>query len=1460
MAFLLVEPDFRLRRTRGQVRVQFSGSSAKSVAKAGIASGDEVILSLDGVEWVQDETPFATPGRGVEFDLKFTERLLLQVSSSKTTRDTFANFTFQFRQEDCQEINLIDIDHPTPEPEARSHDRIPSQETAASPPTTANSAVNSARPSPITKNGDEWSSPAFIKRARTSYGSLFDKEYDPFAEEDGTRRGKGRKRTRLSSTWRYESRSPSLEVEEESTLDTSPEPAARPTPMMTDEGCQTIGLEDGDAAEVLAGFHKQATSVGSSSYTQVNGTMASRAQAASVAEIDLEFHENPTDLPMIQTQLHSVETKLPDQEAQSEAASRNIPSSPRLQPVPSDALPLVSPLITNQFGAFLGMGGAQGIASQVPTFNEQVPTPVSELALPAADNEHEDLYGASPAAIHGQAHMDELNSFQDPSVVMNILEEVSMMQSQLSSEDQYGHWQSVTAQWSRGGSPRKTPGEVKGQGQEDGFYNEEHQDDTSFPENGLPLPKEDKQNFQQHLDLKQGNHGLPLDATWETRSTAYPDLLEHDNEFDSSHVVQQTLHPRGVAMSPSASAQIDLTESSDEEEAEERNEGDVPLEAAVDEEDYEPSNISEEGFVGQQNIENERIRGRLDGYRSFRENSSEDEEEGSIEDEFSHDNQLQQDLHVSNEDASQNSQDEDEFYEEDVYEDESVEDGQHYQRYPPDFDPEEVDFDEEDEESYDEDVEDGEQHQGQRAPVVIDLLSSDEEDGGETVVPNPASERATHPRSKEVDSLHSLEEEQIESDEDTDANEEMGAEQNLLPESPTQVFGQSSTKQVNGEDNDERFAVEDEDLINAEQEDNLPPTGDEDSMEDAASGLRNRIKIPADIDQDTELVQPDETLVNEEPGGASTEDEQAMEGVELETLPEEPLREKHALQVEGNGDTSQSEEKVQDASALIVETFSEQQITVVLEEPPSLFARMFNLDGANDERLPSLYPALPRDENITSVTEVSLPEKAENVEIVKQPIQMSKSGQDVSERTVEVEVVEKFVAVEDSDDVEVSGDVAKLHTEIAQEASPVASQPPSEDNGQLPTPEATQLSLMKESSKISISSVRAQEDSSVPLGSTPDEPTIDPALKDAPQPMEEDSNILLKDTAANVETGNIGTEAIDENTAKIGLEENDIESARDEKVARVVIEAHNTRSRTRQRNGSLEPVAHEEIQSLEEVVRVSPRRSHRRGKSTSSNAESPLTKVPTTPTKPSTKVRLDKPVSARTDRSSSVILDERTTPKGHDASIELAMSALDSPVKQQHDLRSKEPGMDRKLKLTRALRTDLSEFTSLKMLRYHLTQKLDVLGVATTTPHDPERAKGGPRHYQIIFNITDQSIIPGGSQPVAEVQVFRPYKDALPIVKVGDGILLRNFTVIAVKNRGFSLQSNDASSWAVFRGDEEEVEMRGPPVEFGEAEKNYIAMLRSWYIDLDSKAMEKINRANGDQGQASAAKGIRKVV
>ena len=153
----------------------------------------------------------------------------------------------------------------------------------------------------------------------------------------------------------------------------------------------------------------------------------------------------------------------------------------------------------------------------------------------------------------------------------------------------------------------------------------------------------------------------------------------------------------------------------------------------------------------------------------------------------------------------------------------------------------------------------------------------------------------------------------------------------------------------------------------------------------------------------------------------------------------------------------------------------------------------------------------------------------------------------------------------------------------------------------------------------------------------------------------------------------------------------------------------------------------------------------------------------------------------------------------------------------------------------------------MKVLRYHIKQKLDVLAVATTTPPQPQRAKGGPRQYSVTFNITDPTIAPSG---VTEVQVFRPYKEALPHVEAGDGILLRNFQVASVK-RGFALQSlpDEGSSWAVFK-ESEDPEIRGPPVEFGVLEKNHIVQLKDWYQGLDSLSVQKINRANADKAKA----------
>lgn len=79
ISLLLVEPDFRLRRERGQAHVRFFGTSAKALASSSIEIGDEVLLNLEGVEWAKEATTLKTAGKGVEWALQFQDRLVLEV-------------------------------------------------------------------------------------------------------------------------------------------------------------------------------------------------------------------------------------------------------------------------------------------------------------------------------------------------------------------------------------------------------------------------------------------------------------------------------------------------------------------------------------------------------------------------------------------------------------------------------------------------------------------------------------------------------------------------------------------------------------------------------------------------------------------------------------------------------------------------------------------------------------------------------------------------------------------------------------------------------------------------------------------------------------------------------------------------------------------------------------------------------------------------------------------------------------------------------------------------------------------------------------------------------------------------------------------------------------------------------------------------------------------------------------
>lgn len=154
------------------------------------------------------------------------------------------------------------------------------------------------------------------------------------------------------------------------------------------------------------------------------------------------------------------------------------------------------------------------------------------------------------------------------------------------------------------------------------------------------------------------------------------------------------------------------------------------------------------------------------------------------------------------------------------------------------------------------------------------------------------------------------------------------------------------------------------------------------------------------------------------------------------------------------------------------------------------------------------------------------------------------------------------------------------------------------------------------------------------------------------------------------------------------------------------------------------------------------------------------------------------------------------------------------------------------------LRTSLSYFAPLASLQSHFRSTLDVLAIVITSTRI-SRAKSGPRDYHVTIHLADPSITASSVNPTA-VSIFRPVKQALPLVQPGDAILLRDFNVQGRKHR-IMLLSTNSSAWAVFRTGEE-AQIRGPPVEFEAAERGFVRGLRDWWGSLGAEVKEKLRK------------------
>lgn len=154
-------------------------------------------------------------------------------------------------------------------------------------------------------------------------------------------------------------------------------------------------------------------------------------------------------------------------------------------------------------------------------------------------------------------------------------------------------------------------------------------------------------------------------------------------------------------------------------------------------------------------------------------------------------------------------------------------------------------------------------------------------------------------------------------------------------------------------------------------------------------------------------------------------------------------------------------------------------------------------------------------------------------------------------------------------------------------------------------------------------------------------------------------------------------------------------------------------------------------------------------------------------------------------------------------------------------------------------RTNLSYFVPLASLTSHFATSVDILAIAlSSTP--VTRAASGPRDHNQTLYITD----PSSStlqHSITTTQIFRPNNRCFPLVEKGDALLLRNFKVQTFQRRP-SLLSTKSSAWAVFRKGAD-VQIRGPPVEFGAEERGFARGLWDWWASIDDSARKRLENA-----------------
>ncbi|KAI1745883.1 hypothetical protein F4680DRAFT_2550 [Xylaria scruposa] len=1415
-AFTLAEPNFRLRRNKGQVRISFTGRAAEVVGGCGLGSHDEVLLSLAGAAWETEASDKrrSLPGADLGWRLLFSDRLLLRV-----------------KRADTGETDLVVVDgdeqQPSQQPETAPDPSSAQPPTITTEPLPSPSSLQPASfaTSPVREisrkrfNDGEFASPAFVKRARMSYGSLFEDGYDIFQEDKGVEE-KRRKRTifgRDSSAWRYTSRSPSpgpaaaapavaaspetAEEHEEQQVSSPSRLASSPTKVqMTDEGCQTMELDRSSPRQPAS------------------------APFATHADMTVPDHRSPMD------------------EVLSVAPAEAVVEQTQALPPPNDA----PPETIAQYASAPDHGKVPDIeVHSSHHYSDQQASPPPNSFV---DNDGPWSVDMAPSSLERQHHHQQQQQHETSPLALDV-------DASLASSSGFGTIASGNQLNPFDGSASVSKSHI-GDG--------EHQDsahDGIISSTALHPPAFDYPPLD---PIKDARSQQPIH---EEALTDYPvSYLDDGRVPPSGHQTmeeQAAEKPAAVELGTDSWATVNQVTSATAMPPTDRlgsRDGDPPGRIVIIDESDSDSESSPEPVAVEDTLND----GRAYALDMYEDAEAEDEVDAqySDDDEPEYDaNEMGGDYDTRN--YERPDDDDDGGYDEDP----------RSHHLEPEFDEGESWDEEEREEFFDDEEDEGEYesdedvsephppHVVRANPVVIDLISSSEdesededeedEDAGESGATTETQGSGAH-----IDSRISPSPPKTIS-EDDDGDSEIVSQASMSdPDSSSEAGAEDNgyTSSYREEEEEEEEAEDGEDPEDPDDEE----AGDKDNDGAEEGDHQGDPQAPED-DTATEPPEMLHRAADGEPSAPSYElfAETVVEKVVAETVSDEQPwtepPEQDDVQMQDLLDSQLNEAPEAVPKEVSEQDVRENQVDQLpfsksdIEYPPPLvidrtsvvtpssprltqsFQPEWRVEGGDQymvkgtTTVPSTAPiatAQPLTPLDTQVTDRTFNTSTNTHMTMAESFGSFTTMEQEDYKTTEVSVTKQSVSHPAQQDTKENGNTSiasspapSFRTQVGDEEEQAwydSEEEQMEIHLQLSqglSPDPTPYEFDTGESFASQMDIDEELQASILETSLLEEFTDDNVHDEPEEYSQSHTNEAFWESESTGQA--ITPSSLHEDTPAKQLAE-DIST----QLRRHIAMSSNSTSDEDSGSSMLEDPS---VQ-LARVANASKKRANNKRASSG---------------------RLHRP------RRRTIDLRRSPTPGTDNSSIRLARASLSS-----HTPKSEEdsPSMTAaKLQLSRHLRDELPDFCLLEFLRQHVTKSLDVIAVAAMQPPKPQRAKGGPREYMMSFTISDYSI---GPHHVAEAFIYRPHKDSLPVIKYGDVVLFRNFTVVSLAGKGYGLRSNGGSSWAVFDYEDEPAQIRGPPVEYIQREIAYVNYLREWFNLLDVKARARLERAT--QGWISA--------